>query len=447
MCLYRCQRGGQGTKADSRSHNSGETANPPSARTILSRLLAANDVAFSVLELDEPADGGDFTLGQDDLAPIRHDGGSGLINVIDSHGTFKAGHPLTRDDIMPLLQGAGDAGVLLIARGCQEEAWRTPGGELPLEDLLVEPLGTRDIVRMNGKEGKIARHRQTPEVGSQLAYHSVDVDLRLSLECQSMSKKRQTTKKPDLPPSPEKDVPVRTFAVRYASGYQIPWHAHDWHQLIYASEGVMWVHTAQGDWVVPPNRGVWVPAGVQHSIDMSGKVLVQTLYFAQTASSSFPEQCCAVNVSPLLRELIRHGVALGTLDHTKPAMARLVGVLVDQVNALPTIPLQLPLPTDERAQAACDWLRLHPDDPGLIKQIAKRVGASARTLERLFQQQTGLTFGKWRQQLRLLHALRLLAAGRAVTAVALDVGYESTSAFIAMFKKALGTTPHRYFDK
>jgi len=207
----------------------------------------------------------------------------------------------------------------------------------------------------------------------------------------------------------------------------------------------MWVHTPQGDWVVPPNRAVWVPAGIEHSIDMSGKVLVQTLYFAQAVSSSFPGHCCAVNVSPLVRELIRHCVSLGMLDRKQPAMARLLGVLVDQVKALPAIPLQLPLPADERAKAASDWLRDHPNDPGLIKQIAKRVGSSARTLERLFRQETGLTFGKWRQQLRLLHALRLLAAKRAVTTVAMEVGYESTSAFIAMFKKALGTTPYRYF--
>ena len=90
-------------------------------------------------------------------------------------------------------------------------------------------------------------------------------------------------------------------------------------------------------------------------------------------------------------------------------------------------------------------LRAHPDDAGLIKSVARRVATSARTLERIFQEETGMTFGRWRQQLRLLQAMRLLAAGRPVTAVALEVGYESPSAFIAMFKRTLGTTPHRYF--
>jgi transcriptional regulator GlxA family with amidase domain len=120
-------------------------------------------------------------------------------------------------------------------------------------------------------------------------------------------------------------------------------------------------------------------------------------------------------------------------------------VLVDQLSVLPTIPLQLPWPSDERAQRAAAWVRGHLGEPSSTRQIARRAMLSVRTLERLFQKETGLSFGKWRQQLRLLHALRLLAAGRPVTTVALEVGYESASAFIVMFKRTLGVTPHRYF--
>jgi AraC-like DNA-binding protein len=259
-----------------------------------------------------------------------------------------------------------------------------------------------------------------------------------------MSKKRHLSGNGRRPQT-EDAIRVRTFAVRHIHDHVIAPHAHDWHQLIYASEGVMWVHTAQGDWVVPPSRAVWVPAGVEHGIEMTGTVFVQTLYLAPRISRHLPRRCCAVNVSPLLRELIRHVVTLGMLNRDVPPQARLMGFLVDQLSALPTIPLQLPWPCDERAKQAAAWLRAHPGDPGWIKQMARRVATSARTLERLFQKETGLTFGKWRQQLRLLHALRLLAAGRSVTAVALEVGYESASAFIAMFKRTLGTTPHRYF--
>jgi AraC-like DNA-binding protein/mannose-6-phosphate isomerase-like protein (cupin superfamily) len=268
-----------------------------------------------------------------------------------------------------------------------------------------------------------------------------------------MSKKRQARKRLRRAPGRQTDssvdqcdgVVVRSYVVRHFQDYTIPPHAHDWHQLIYATQGVMWVHTAEGDWVVPPNRAVWVPAGVEHGIEMTGSVLVQTLYLSTRLTRRLPKRCCAVNVSPFLRELVRHTVRLGTLDRSDPVRARLVGVLLDQLSALPTIPLQLPWPTDARAQRAGAWVREHLDDPAPTRLVAKRAALSVRTLERLFQKETGLTFGKWRQQLRLLHALRLLAAGRPVTAVALDVGYESPSAFIVMFKRTLGVTPHRYF--
>jgi AraC-like DNA-binding protein len=229
-----------------------------------------------------------------------------------------------------------------------------------------------------------------------------------------MSKKRHSVPRRRTPGR----VVVRTYAVRHLNGHQIPPHSHDWHQLIYASEGVMWVHTALGDWVVPPNRAVWMPAGIEHSIDMVGPVLIQTVYLATGICDALPVRCCAVNVSPLLRELVRHAISIGTLDRKVPEQARLIAFLIDQLSVLPTIPLQLPSPTDERACRAAAWLRSHPAEPGLIKQVAKRVGASARTLERLFQNETGMTFGKWRQR---------------------------PSAFIAMFRRTLGTTPNRYF--
>lgn len=257
-----------------------------------------------------------------------------------------------------------------------------------------------------------------------------------------MSKKRQASDRPD---ASDDGVAVRSFAVRRLSSQTIPPHTHDWHQLIYASEGVMWVRTAQGDWVAPPNRAVWVPAGVEHAIDLSADVFMQTLYLPARSSRALPKRCCAVNVSPLLRELIVHAVSHRVLNRRIPAQARLINFLLDQLKALPTIPLQLPMPTDRRAKRAAAWLRDHPSDPGSLRQIAKRTGAGVRTLERIFRRETGMSFGKWRRQLRLLQALRLLAAGRSVTAVALDVGYDSPSAFIAMFRSILGTTPRRYF--
>jgi AraC-like DNA-binding protein len=244
---------------------------------------------------------------------------------------------------------------------------------------------------------------------------------------------------------PDAGVQIRALAVNYSDGHELPVHHHDWAQLIYASRGVMTVHTDAGAWVVPAHRAVWVPAGTKHRISMSGRVEMRTVYLSPALACAGPSHCSVVNVSPLLRELILHAVEIAPLHADIPAHANLIGVLVDQVEALPVIPLQVPAPRDPRAKRAADWLRENPGDPHGLERIARRVGASKRTLERLFLRETGLSFGAWRQQMRLMRALERLAAGESVTEVALAVGYESTSAFVARFRQVLGTTPGRYY--
>jgi AraC-like DNA-binding protein len=261
----------------------------------------------------------------------------------------------------------------------------------------------------------------------------------LALQCQLVSQMRQ--------PAPSQDVLLRTISVGYASGHVIPGHSHDWDQLIFASSGVMTVYTPDGSWVVPPQRAVWVPAGVTHRIAMSGAVAMRSLYIAPGLTTSAPERCAVVSVSPLLRELVLHVVRLRVLDRNEPVHWRLMSVLLDQIAALPAVPLQLPLPSDGRALRLAGVLQENPCDRRSLPALSRGTGASARTLERLFLRETGLSFVRWRQQLRLLHALRLLAEGRPVTAVALDVGYQSPSAFVAVFKAVLGCTPGRYFTR
>jgi AraC-like DNA-binding protein/mannose-6-phosphate isomerase-like protein (cupin superfamily) len=256
-----------------------------------------------------------------------------------------------------------------------------------------------------------------------------------------MSKKRHV---PDAVKDLEDQVVIRSMAVSYSSGYALPAHTHDWHQLIFASEGVMNIHTGVGSWVVPPQRAVWVPAGIEHSVEMSGTVSMRTLYFRR-GPRSLSAECSVVNVPPLLRELILHAVRIGMLSRTVASHRRLAGVILDQLTAVPTLPLQLPMPRDPRARRVTEMLLRSPDHSGSLNDLTKEAGASKRTLERLFHAETKMTFGRWRQQLRLLHALRLLAAGASVTEAASSSGYDSTSAFISMFKKALGTTPRRYY--
>ena len=238
---------------------------------------------------------------------------------------------------------------------------------------------------------------------------------------------------------------VRSLALEYSTAHQIPKHSHDWHQMIYASRGVMTVNTSTGSWVVPSQRAVWVPGGIEHEVIMLAAVSVRTLYLRPGLSDVLPRDCCVVSVSPLLRELILRAVEIGMLNRTVASHQHLIDVILDQFRKLPTLPLNLPMPADVRALRVAELVRENPGEARSLDQLARKIGASKRTIERLFQSETEMTFGKWRQQLRMLHALRLLAAGESVTAAALEVGYDSTSAFISAFKTAVGTTPGRYY--
>jgi len=228
-------------------------------------------------------------------------------------------------------------------------------------------------------------------------------------------------------------------------GHVVRLHFHDRDQLVYASRGVMTVRTAEAAWVVPTHRAVWIPAAVPHSITMSGTVTMRTLYFRRRLAGALPRGCSVVNVSPLLRELVLHACAFSSLKKTVARQRHLIDVILDQLDAIQMVPLQLPNPSDPRALRVAQALVANPGDRRPLRHICKAAGASKRTVERLFQEGVGMTFGRWRQQLRFMQALRLLAEGAKVTHAALESGYATPSAFISMFRKALGTTPGSYF--
>lgn len=253
-----------------------------------------------------------------------------------------------------------------------------------------------------------------------------------------MSKIRQRRSHPADEPT------VRTFGARYPDGFVLGDHEHAWSQLLHASSGVMIVDTPRGSWVVPPQRAIWLPAGTSHRVTMRGEVAMRTIYFAPAVAIAI-DGIHVVEVSPLLRELLVYAAKLGKLDVRIPHQARLAGLVVDLLSTIPTMPLALPVPRDPRALRVAEAVRGDPSESADVTVLARSAGASVRTIERLFVAETGMPFGRWRQQARLLSALTLLAGGASVTRVALDVGYASPSAFIAMFKSALGTTPSRFF--
>jgi AraC-like DNA-binding protein len=240
---------------------------------------------------------------------------------------------------------------------------------------------------------------------------------------------------------------VRSLAVTLPAGFPLARHHHAWPQLIFAVHGVITVTTALGAWVVPPLRGVWVAAEQEHELQTTGEVAMRTLYLRPDVSPALDPACCVLNVPPLVRELIAHIASIGALEEGEPTHLRLLGVLVDLLEATPQAPLSVPMPTDPRARRVAEAVMQNPADQRSIEQLARGSGASSRTIERAFREQTGLTVGRWRQQARLLAALRLLSDGVQVTTVAREVGYQSPSAFVAMFRRSLGRPPAQYLDQ
>jgi AraC-like DNA-binding protein len=230
----------------------------------------------------------------------------------------------------------------------------------------------------------------------------------------------------------------------FAAGFEISPHSHERAQLIHATAGTMRVATPDGVWVVPPQRALWMPAGMRHSIAMLGEVTMRTLYLRDDAASFMPQTCHVLPVSPLLRELIVRATELPMQHDESGPAGHIVALILTELRGLRSLPLQLPMPRDPRLRSLCQALLDAPGDQRPLAAWARTINASARTLARHFQSETGLSFGAWRQQARVLEAMGRLGGGAPVTQVALDLGYESVSAFSAMFRRAAGGSPSQF---
>ena len=238
--------------------------------------------------------------------------------------------------------------------------------------------------------------------------------------------------------------PLVALNSAHGAGLIIAWHRHAFAQLVYPESGLIRVSTSVGTWVVPAHRAVWIPTGIDHEITAVGAVNQRIVHVLQGVVPQMPTECCVIAVSPLLRELVNAAIALPADYALDGPGVRLVGVLMDQLRAEPLPQLHLPMPRNKRLRAVVDGLIANPADPRGVAAWAAASGASVRTLARLFRGETGMGFRAWRQQLRLHEALARLAAGEPVTQVAYAVGYDSPSAFIAMFRAAMGESPRRY---
>ncbi len=234
--------------------------------------------------------------------------------------------------------------------------------------------------------------------------------------------------------------PVAPTRLQSLSGGEgIDAHHHNDHQILYAGSGVLAITTDAGTWFAPGTRAIWVPAGTVHAHRAYGDLDLHMLGVPASTNPLGLDRPTVLVVSPLLRELIR--AYTHTPHDDSPERRRLHAVLLDELRASPQRPVHLPEPTDPRLATVCAALRRDPADARSLAALGADAGVSERTLTRLFRADLGMTFPQWRTQLRLYHALRMLAEGSAVTTVAHACGWSSTSAFIDVFRRAYGHTP------
>lgn len=236
--------------------------------------------------------------------------------------------------------------------------------------------------------------------------------------------------------------PAAVMAKNYSHGVNVASHTHRRHQFIWAETGLMHVRAETNLWIVPPQRALWVPAGFAHSLRMVGEVRMRTLYIEPTAMSrAAPERCKLVLISQLMRQLILDA-ARWTVDYAPgDRLDHIVALILDELGALDEQPLLLPMPKDPRLVRLCAALTADPADSRTLEQWGYHVGASSRTLARLFARETGMRFIDWRNQVRSSHAVMLLADKASVADVARCLGYASPSAFTAMIRRSLGCVP------
>ena len=242
------------------------------------------------------------------------------------------------------------------------------------------------------------------------------------------------------------DRAVVVRAAEYPPGYTTNDHWHRRGQLVYASTGVITVTTEKGAWVVPSQRAVWIPSSIVHDFHTAGWLSMRSVYIRQEEFPWLPANCCVVAVTPLLKELILRAIDLPKWYELDGHQERIMTLILDEIRELPIMPLHLPEPNDSRLKEIASRLKHDPADRRTLVDWGKVVGASSRTLARLFLTETGMTFRHWQRQVRLLNGLARLAEKQPVTEVALELGYETPSAFIAMFRRALGVTPGQYFS-
>lgn len=238
--------------------------------------------------------------------------------------------------------------------------------------------------------------------------------------------------------------PVVPLTKEYAAMTQIPSHQHEWSQLAYSCSGVMHIETDDGMFVLPPEQALWLPPNVRHQHFCKNKVSYRSLHIDAKLSEQLGNAVRTLTVDPLLKALIIEITHWQKNYQETNETQRLIAVLIDRLSIAPSNELFMPTIDDRRLFPIVEALNQEPSNKLTIEQWALKVGASSRTLNRLFNQHYGMGFSRWKQKLRILKSLELLNSNMLLVDIAMQLGYESTSAFITGFKKQMGCSPKKY---
>jgi AraC-like DNA-binding protein len=238
--------------------------------------------------------------------------------------------------------------------------------------------------------------------------------------------------------------PIISVGNDYAPGPARGAHRHRRNQLLYGASGLMIVSTAQDRFIVPPQRALWIPAGVFHDVYAVGRVATRSIYLEPAVSKKLPDECRVLGITPLARALLLEAVDLPAKYDVHGRAGLIMRLLIAEIETLPTLPFNISLPASPKLAARCRAFLDRPTPHETIDDWCASLAMSRRSFTRLFRSETGASFAAWCRQACVVAALPRLAAGDSITAIALDFGYANPSAFTQMFRSQTGVAPSAY---